>query len=1530
MRFHFNTFSCFPKILLIIFILFDINIAGNRNIRFEHLGLNEGLSQASVLCILQDRQGFLWFGTEDGLNKYDGYKFDVYRHNPDDRNSLSNNYIWSIFEDTEGSLWIGTRNGLNKFNKKTEKFTHFQNEPENLQSLSNSYIRSIFKDSMGILWIGTNDGLNKLVLSDVEESSRKIETFTRFQYQPDNLQSLSHSYILSIFEDTRGSLWIGTENGLNKFDRKTETFTRFQNRPGDPKSLSSSYVRSIFEDSRGSLWIGTENGLNKLVLSDVKGSNRKTETFIRFQNQTDDPQSLSNNIVWSIFEDGGSCLWIGTGGGGLNKFDRKAERFTRYQNQPAAPQSISNNFVRSIYEDAGGSLWIGTFGGGLNKFDRRAEIFTRFENQADNPQSLSNNIVRSIFEDSRGSIWIGTFGGGLNKFDRKTEKFTCYQNQAENLQSLSNNNVSSIFEDTQGVMWFGTEGGGLNRFDRKKETFIRFQNKADDPQSLINNTVLVIYEDSGGSMWIGTPGGLNKFNKKNSVFTRFQNKTDDPQSLSNNFIRSIFEDSEGSMWIGTYGGGLNKFDKKTEEFTCFQNQADYPQSLSNNYVRSIFEDEKSTLWIGTSGGLNKFDRKTKKFSHFREKDGLPNDVIYGILKDDTGNLWLSTNKGISRFNPQTETFTNYNEKDGLQSDEFNAGAYHRGRSGRLYFGGIKGFNEFYPDSIKGNKIIPPVVITDFLLFNKSVSVGDSSVLEQNINFTKEIILDYTDYIFSFEFSALNFYQPEKNQFAYKLEGFNKDWIVTDYKHRRAAYTNLPAGDYIFRVKASNDDGLWNEAGTSIKLIILPPYWQTAWFRGLIILLIAGLLLLAYKLRTHSINQKNLELNKHNLKLNKEISERKKIEDALRRSEEKFRGLVESSSDWIWEVDENGVYTYSSPQVTDLLGYLPEEMIGKRPLDFMPEQEADRVGEIFQSYMKLNKSFVELININLHKTGTKVILDTNGVPFFDDDGNLAGYRGIDRDITERKQAEEELQKLAAVVRYSGEIVNLAALDGNMVFLNEAGGRILGIDPQKATQVNIMEVIPEHLLELVESELMPTLMRGDIWEGDLQYKNLQTGDLTDVHAMTFTIKDPDTQEPLFFANVSMDITERKKAEEELRHLRNYLSNIIDSMPSMLIGVDSKGNITQWNREAERITELSSKEALGRPLDMAIPRLSAEIVRMQKAMQTREVLTNPRQMSKTAGEVRYEDVTIYPLLAEGVEGAVIRIDDVTDKVRMEEMMIQSEKMLSVGGLAAGMAHEINNPLAGMMQTASVMRDRLTNLEMPANQRAAQKTGTSMDVINSFMEERGIINMLGRIAESGRRAAEIVSNMLSFARKSEASFSTCNIAILLDQTVDLAGSDFDLKKKFDFRQIEIIREYEDDLPEVKCESGKIQQVFLNILRNGAESMNENMEKNKASRFVLRLAFEREREMIRIEIEDNGLGMDEDIRRRVFEPFFTTKPADRGTGLGLSVSYFIITENHEGEMIVESSPGMGTNFIIRLPLERHKSSRNFLSGGRN
>ncbi len=537
---------------------------------------------------------------------------------------------------------------------------------------------------------------------------------------------------------------------------------------------------------------------------------------------------------------------------------------------------------------------------------------------------------------------------------------------------------------------------------------------------------------------------------------------------------------------------------------------------------------------------------------------------------------------------------------------------------------------------------------------------------------------------------------------------------------------------------------------------------------------------------------------------------------------------------------------------------------------------------------------------------------------DEIGGLARSFANIRDAIYLKMEELRIseERLQSIIDNATAVVYLKDKQGQYILINKQFENLFHITKKEIVGKTDHDIFPKKIADAFRANDLKTL---EI-KSSIQLEEVAPHDDGDHNYIS--IKFPlynSNGEPYGICGIATDITERKQQEAELRHLRNYLSNIIDSMPSVLVGVDAYGKVTQWNKRAEQATGINAIKAHGKNISDVFPQIASEMEKITESIRTGETRQEQKRPYQKGSHTCYEDVTIYPLIANGVEGAVIRIDDVTEKVRMGEMMIQSEKMLSVGGLAAGMAHEINNPLAGMMQTANVITSRLReNIEIPANLHAAEEAGTSMEAIRNFMEARGIFRMLTAINESGSRVASIVDNMLSFARKSEAQISSLNLPDLLDKTLILAETDYDLKRHYDFKNIEIRKKYETDIPPVPCEGAKIQQVLLNILRNGAEAMQDG--KTKKPLFIVRARFEKERKMICIELEDNGPGMDETTSKRIFEPFFTTKPVGKGTGLGLSVSYFIITENHNGEMAVESQPGYGTKFIIRLPLGGRKA----------
>ncbi|MCD6441414.1 MAG: histidine kinase, partial [Candidatus Marinimicrobia bacterium] len=789
--------SLFKSIILLLLIIMNV-YAQKNDIEFEHVSIGQELTQSTVYCICQDTKGFIWLGTDDGLKRYDGYNLKVYRFKSNNPNSLSSNFVWSVFEDSYGHLWVGTvGGGVNRFDREKEKFIHYQNNPEDPNSLSNNFVRCFYENKKRELWIGTDNGLNKLSLDSIYSGkfdSTSSPFFTHYKNDPRDKNSLSHNEIRSICEDQFGDLWVGTwGGGINRviFDTTADrensesrpTFIRYNYDPDNHKSLGHNRIWSIYEDISGELWIGTDGGgLNKF--------DREREQFIRFQVDPKNPNSINSNIIVTIYEDQSHTLWVGTDGGGLNKYDRNINAFSHYQKDPFNPNSISHNVIRSIFEDRCGVLWIGTMGG-LNKHTRLKK-FMHYKSNPTNPNSLSHNEVRGFYEDfdeNRHILWIATDGGGLNQFDRNKNQFVHYRHDPDDPGSLSDDVVLCVYKDRSGVMWIGTYKGGLNRFvppdlsglrkgnKKNKPVFTHYKNNPNNPNSLSSNFVRSVYEDQEGMLWICTSGGgLNKYDREKGIFTRYLNDPDNPKSLSHNILLFTYEDRSGQFWIGTWGGGLDKFNRKTEEFIHYQVDPNNPNSLNNNRVLSIHEDSSGILWIGTGSGLNRFDPIKETFTHYTRKDGLANGIIYGILEDNHGNLWLSTNKGLSKFNPRTETFKNYTTSDGLQSNEFYIGAYHKSRSGEMFFGGINGFNAFFPDSIRDNPYIPSIVITDFKIFNKSVPIGKEVnkhlILNKSITETKKIKLSYKENAFSFDFAALHYASPEKNEYAYMMEGFD--------------------------------------------------------------------------------------------------------------------------------------------------------------------------------------------------------------------------------------------------------------------------------------------------------------------------------------------------------------------------------------------------------------------------------------------------------------------------------------------------------------------------------------------------------------------------------------------------------------------------------------------------------------------------------------------------------------------------------------------------------------------------------------
>lgn len=851
------------KGLVIIFLIFIYTLSFSQHwqdrFKFDKLNIDDGLSSNTVNVIIQDKKGFLWVGTEEGLNRYDGFSFKIIKHKPGDKASLSHNLIWDMCIDKDGFIWIATDGGgLNKFDPVTETFTHFKHNPDDSTSLGSDVVQCVYVDKNNTVWAGTwGGGLCKF--------NRDKNSFKHYVHNPHDKTSLSNDKIFTIFEDSKNNLWIGTDGGgASLFNSKTEGFTHFKNNPETPFSISSNSVVCINEDKKGNLWFGTYGGgLCKF--------DSLTKKFTTYKN-TQDVNSISGNNIWSIYEDSRGLLWIGTLSNGINIFNPEQEKFTRLKNNPSDPTSISSDYLRKMFEDRSGVLWIGTVSGGLNKIDRKPGKFFHLKNEPGNPNSLSKNFIYSIYEDSYGDIWFGSYQKKLDRYIPSQAKFVNYTSDPNNPESHDGEIVRSIYEDSYGDLWIGTYFGSLQKFNRESNSFIRIDLSylMKENSGVVN--IRTIYEDKNKTLWLGTNGGgLLKYNREKNIFERYSTESTSP--LSNDYVLSICEDHAGFLWIGTYGGGINKFDRKNESFIHYKHNPNDPNSLSDDVITVLFTDSGGNLWIGTySGGLNKFDEKTNSFIHYREEDGFASDLIAYITEDDLGNLWISTSKGITRFNPVSNSIRNFDKSDGALG-EFTPGAGWKSKNGRIYFGSVNGVTFFHPDSINDNNFIPEIVFTSFKKLNKEI------FFNKNIAYADTIILSYKDIYFSFEFAALDYTFPPKNRFAYMLEGFDKDWIYS--AGNVAHYTNIDPGEYIFKVTGSNNDGIWNTKGASVVLIINPPFWATWWFRSIIIILFLSIGPVAYLWRV-SVLKKEKEIQEEFSKrlIQSQEEERKRIASEL--------------------------------------------------------------------------------------------------------------------------------------------------------------------------------------------------------------------------------------------------------------------------------------------------------------------------------------------------------------------------------------------------------------------------------------------------------------------------------------------------------------------------------------------------------------------------------------------------------------------------------------------------------------------------
>ncbi|NMC47556.1 MAG: hypothetical protein GYA52_12090 [Chloroflexi bacterium] len=866
------------------------------SVKFETLDIYAGLSSNVINKVIQDQYGLIWIATIDGLNKYDGKKFTIYKRNASEAYSLINNTIRDVFEDSNGNLWIGTDGGLEKFNRADDSFTHYRHNAADDTSLPNDFVRIIFEDSRGYLWIGTSGGgLSKF---DVETGE-----FTTYIHEDDNPYSLINNIVRTIYEDSRGYLWIGTWNGLDRFDYETERFFHFdqeldENSPpnfwpfgrsmrgsdamadvfitteaqfGSSTQQPGNHIMDIEEDIDGSLWLATYGG----GLKKFDPYNGTFETFLNVYTQE---TSLSNNNVLDIYRDSQDNFWFGTNDG-LNIYDRGNNRFVRFMSDPTNQEEsngLSNSNVNSIFEDSAGMYWIGTSGGGLNVFSPTMNRFQLVKNDPSRPSSLSSNIIWAFQQDYDGTLWVAN-DAGVDMKRKDAGYFIHFDPHPEDLRN-ENDAVYTILRDSTGMMWIGT-AHGLSRFNYIENKFVTvnsyfFLNES-DIESLDDVTITDLHEDRAGNIWIGTYGdGMMKLSPSTGAITTLKYDPEDENSISSNVINTLTKDSSGQLWIGTIGGGLNVLDTKNNHVTNFQHNPGDINSISDDNITALAFDENDMLWVGTYNGLNRYDPATGIFKSFTIRDGLISDTILGIVIDNAGFIWISNGNGLSQFDPQSERFLNFTYRDGLQGSEFASGSCGKGSDGAIYFGGMDGYNFFYPTQLIGNSYIPQIVLVSL------TQSGENIARDHGLEEVEEITLKWPENYFEFEFSALSFIQPEKNEYAYILEGFDNEW---NYVGTRSygRYTNLTQGNYKLRLIASNNDGIWNTGGKVIHVRVIPAWWQSQWFRISAVMLVTLAVIAIFRLQVGSVERYNRKLTKEVQDRTSDIERRRRVADGLR-------------------------------------------------------------------------------------------------------------------------------------------------------------------------------------------------------------------------------------------------------------------------------------------------------------------------------------------------------------------------------------------------------------------------------------------------------------------------------------------------------------------------------------------------------------------------------------------------------------------------------------------------------------------------
>jgi diguanylate cyclase (GGDEF)-like protein/PAS domain S-box-containing protein len=1064
--------------------------AGAASARFTRISVEQGLSQNSVQSILQDHAGFLWIATEEGLDRYDGYGFVVFKHDPNDAQTLPDDVVSVLHEDRQQRLWVGTQRGLSLFDRRTETFSHI--------GAIQKRVTSFWEDEDGTIWVGTAGG-------GLFERDRATGAFRQYQPNPKVPDTLTSAVVTAVRRDHRGRLWVGTQDaGLCRLEEGADRrFVPVRHDPADPRSLGHEYISGLGEDRQGDLWVTTYGG-------GISVLDHETDTFRRYaQGPNSDPHGLATDLLTPVFVDRAGEVWIGTDGQGLQRYDRAGDRFLPpMRHEPSDPASISSSVVRSIYEDAQGQIWVGTYRGGISVLKRPRHAFAYYGHIPGDPTSLADGNVGAVSEDAEHRIWVSTDGTWLHRFDRATGTFTRYEVPRPNGMRSSG---LSIHEDRKGRLWLATYRGGLYRFDPQKGAFTAYPHRAGDPTTPSHDDIWTIAEDDGG-LWLGTGAGLDRFDPDRGIVVGHTPLPGSDGTLSYGGVRGLLVDSRGDLWAGSLDG-LNVLRHGARTFLHYRHDEANPRSLSNDRAACLYEDRRGRLWVGTQGGgLNLVDPQAGTFTAYRD---FPSNVIYAIDEDPSGRLWLSTNHGLARFDPESGRKESFDLTNGLQGLLFHIGAHTRTHDGRLLFGSADGLYDFDPSEIRPDNFAPPVAFTSLRVFNEPAR------LPAALQTLDEVTLTHRDQVFSLAFAALDYTFPRRNQYAYSMTGFKDRWIDLGTR-REVTFTDLAPGTYTFRIKASNSDGIWNPGSTaSLRVVVRPPFWSTWWFRTLGVATFALGLLTIHGARVR--------------RLTTALRERRRSEAALRRAEEKYRAIFENALEGISQSTPEGRLLTANPALARMLGYPSPEAMVAEITDAATQLYADPLRRREMKRIVEAEGMVQSFECQFRRRNGQFMWISQSVRAARDEaGTVQYYEATIEDITERRRSEGEVRHtvsvLQSILESTADGILVVDRGGKVVSFNHRFAQIWGLSADELNKDDDSRIIARCLHLVKDSEPFLARIRQLYSQPDAESFDLvefKDGRVIERYSAPHRLDGQAVGRAWSFR----DITERRRAEEKV---------------------------------------------------------------------------------------------------------------------------------------------------------------------------------------------------------------------------------------------------------------------------------------------------------------------------------------------------------------------------------------------------------------